>query len=207
MRNEQDRNKFLEGCKKLNINISKEQMTRIDEYAFLLAKWQKVYNLIGPDTVSEIYTRHLLDSIQIVPYIKNDDVVIDVGAGAGLPSIVLAIMTDAKIYACEKVSKKVSFMNEVRRKLCLDNCFEVLQRDVYGLSENDYLVTVVTSRAFSEMNDILRIGEDVFSGCRYVLLKGEGVDDEIKKIKINNSVTFEKKQSITYLGGNILLGN
>jgi len=200
-----DRNLFLEGCEELKISISDDKLKQIDLYAELLFKWSGKINLIGPETVPYIYSRHILDSIQIIPFINDSDIVLDVGAGAGLPSVIISIMTEAKVFACERVGKKIQFMQEVRRKLGLEN-LSPLQKDAYKLNQDNLGITVITSRAFSELKNIIEVGDSLLKeDGRYVLLKGSAVDDEIENLSPNKNVTIKKKESITFADGNILL--
>tara|TARA_R110000868_G_scaffold218576_1_gene468983 strand:+ start:128721 stop:129356 length:636 start_codon:yes stop_codon:yes gene_type:complete len=201
-----DRQLFIDKCVGLGINLSTEKLERIDTYAFLLEKWQKKFNLIGPDTVPYIYSRHILDCAQIVPLIKDDDFVLDIGAGAGLPAIVIAILTGAKVHACERVGKKIQFMSEVKRQLKLGDRFMPLQEDVYKLDKKSNPYSVITSRAFSELDNILKAGNALLSNSgRYVLLKGVGVGAEKNNTKLIKDMTVEEKDSITYAGGKILV--
>lgn len=202
----QDRQIFIDGCKQLGLTLTEDQEARIDEYALLLDKWSKKINIIGPETRPYIYSRHILDAAQLVPYIKKDDIVLDIGAGAGIPSIILAILTGAQVYACERVGKKVQFMKEVKRRLKLDACFNVLQEDVYKLDTEKYAFTVVTSRAFSELSNIILAGKRVLKKeGHYVLLKGERLNDEINNVECIFEMTMEQKESITLKEGKILL--
>lgn len=202
----QDKQIFLDGCQKLGIDITEDQMARIEQYAFLLEKWSKKINIIGPETIPYIYSRHILDAAQLAPYIKEDDVVLDIGAGAGLPSIVIAILTGAKVYACERVGKKVQFMNEVKRQMKLGDSFFTLQEDVYKLDTQKYSFSVVTSRAFSELNNILKAGNRVLKEDGfYLLLKGASLNDEINNADLIFNMTQETKNSITNKEGKILV--
>lgn len=202
----QDRQIFLEGCKSLGINLTEDQMARIDEYALLLDKWSRKINIIGPETIPNIYSRHILDAAQLIPFVKSDDVILDIGAGAGIPSLILAILTDAKIYACERVGKKVQFMNEVKRQLKLGDQFFTLQEDAYKIDPEKYGFTLVTSRAFSELDNILLAGKRVLkNGGRFVLLKGASVKEEINKSTLIFDMTVEEKGSITFKDGKILV--
>lgn len=201
-----DKTLMLEGLKKLDIEISKDQEARLDEYALLLKKWQKKFNLISPTTIPYIYSRHILDCAQIVPYIKDGDLVLDIGSGAGLPSVVLAIMSNAKIHACERNWKKVQFLNNVRRELSLSDNFLVLQNDIYKSDEFENRYDVITSRAFSELKNIFSAGEPLLKeGGSYVLLKGGRLDDEIKNATLKKDVTTDIKESITFTDGKILI--
>jgi 16S rRNA (guanine527-N7)-methyltransferase len=201
-----DRDIFIQKCVELNIQLSGEMLTRIDQYAFLLSKWQKKFNLIGPDTVPYIYSRHILDCAQICPMINSDDFVLDIGAGAGLPSIIISIITGAKVHACETVGKKIQFMGEVKRQLKLDDRFTPLNEDVYKLHLNNSRYSVVTSRAFSSVDNILKAGNPLLSkNGKYILLKGSNFDVEKNKSSLIKCMTVKEKDSITFIGGKVLV--
>lgn len=202
----QDRQLFIENCSKLNIELSEDKLARIDQYALLLEKWNKKFNLVGPDTIPHIYSRHILDCAQIVPFINKDDFVLDIGAGAGLPSIVIAILTGAKVHACERVGKKIQFMREVKRQLNLGDSFFALQEDVFKLPEKDQRYSVITSRAFSELDTILKAGKPLLKdGGKFVLLKGVSFEEEKNKTDLIKCMTIEEKESITFIGGKIMV--
>lgn len=202
----QDRQLFIEKCSELNIELSEDKLARIDQYALLLEKWNKKFNLVGPETIPYIYTRHLLDCAQIAPYIKEDDFVLDIGAGAGLPSIIVAILTGAKVHACERVGKKIQFMREVKRQLKLGDRFFALQEDVFKLVEKNDRYSVITSRAFSELDTILKAGNPLLKdGGKYVLLKGVSFEDEKNNTDLIKCMTSEEKESITFIGGKIMV--
>ncbi len=201
-----DRDIFIQKCAELNIQLTEEKLARIDQYAFLLEKWQKKFNLVGPDTIPYIYSRHILDCAQICSLIKSDDVVLDIGAGAGLPSIIIAILTGAKVHACELVGKKIQFMAEVKRQLKLGDHFLPLKEDVYKLHEKNERYSVITSRAFSEVDNILKAGNPLLlEGGKYVLLKGASFEDEKNNSPLIKCMTIEEKRSITFTGGKILV--
>ncbi|MFT7144117.1 MAG: 16S rRNA (guanine527-N7)-methyltransferase, partial [bacterium] len=138
--------------------------------------------------------------------IKDDDFVLDIGAGAGLPSIVIAILTGAKVHACERVGKKIQFMSEIKRQLSLGDSFMPIQEDVYKLDTNTHSYSVITSRAFSELDNILKAGSTLLrDGGKYVLLKGASVEVEKNNTNLIKSMTVKEKDSITYAGGKILV--
>jgi len=201
-----DRQAFLDGCKKLDIEITSEQMERIDQYALLLEKWNQKFNLVGPDTIKHIYSRHILDCAQVVPFINDTDIVLDIGAGSGLPSLIIAILTGAEVHACERIGKKVQFMNEVKRKTKLGDRFLTLQEDVFNLHKKETRYSVVTSRAFSQLDIILKAGRSLLTeDGKFVLLKGVNYQDEILAANLKLDVTVDEKDSITFTGGKILV--
>ena len=129
-----DKNKFLNEIKKWD-EITEEKIKLIEKYVeFLLGK-QKEMNLISNSSIEVIWTRHILDSIQLIKYFKkyNNDLtnlkIFDFGSGAGLPGIIAAIMDmDNKYYLFESVQKKAQFLTEVIQHLSLTNVFVINKR-------------------------------------------------------------------------------
>jgi len=94
---------------------------RLQVYAQLLEKWQGAINLVGPDTMADVWGRHFLDSAQLAKYIGPDDVVADLGSGAGFPGMVLAIMGPEfgggkKVHLLESDERKSTFLSTVNRE-------------------------------------------------------------------------------------------
>lgn len=110
-----------------HIPVSHETFERLKLYHDLLLKWQKKINLISNDTISYTWNRHFLDSLQLAKYIDDKEkIIVDLGAGAGFPSMVLAIMGYNNIHLIESDSRKVAFLREVARvtesKVFIHNC-------------------------------------------------------------------------------------
>ena len=99
-----------------HIPVSRGTFELLSIYYELLLKWQKKINLIGPDTIPDIWNRHFLDSLQLVKYIDDKKKVIaDLGSGAGFPGMVLAICGYENIHLIESDSRKIAFLREVAR--------------------------------------------------------------------------------------------
>ena len=120
--------------------------TPLMDYIYLLAKWNKAYNLTAIRDVPSMVTKHLLDSLALLPYLKGARI-LDVGTGAGLPGVVLALAKPTSHFVLlDSNGKKTSFLQEVRRVLQLKNS-EIIQsraelyRDTTGFD-------TVLSRAF-----------------------------------------------------------
>ncbi len=202
-----DRDDFLIGCNKLKIANFNDKMEQVDKYVKLLKKWNKHFNLIGPKTVSEIYKRHMLDSVQLVPYINDDSKIIDFGTGAGLPSVILSIFLNSEVHAVERNGKKYQFLSTVKRELELGDSFIIHNDDINNLSDElDNTFDVITSRAFADVAKIVDFGDRFLKADgRYVLLKGENAEKEIISENIKIKMTTKIKESITLLDGKILI--
>lgn len=196
---------FIKQCDQNKIELTDLQKNQIQKFVNLLLKWNKAYNLIGKSTESEIYNRHILDCIQLSPYFQGDLKVLDVGAGAGFPSILLAIMTNAQVYACERIGKKCNFLNQARIDLQLQNKFTVLNEDVRAIDPNHHTFNIITARAFADTADILEMTKGLLTlNGHWVLLKGANFNNELIKIPNTFKVTTEIINSITKKEAKIL---
>ena len=137
----------------LSIEATPQQVDLLIQYLVLLKKWNKVYNLTAIRDPKEMLVKHLLDSLAIVPHLRGEKF-IDVGTGAGLPGIPLAIMCPTKqVDLLDSNSKKTRFLIQAKTELNLVNT-----QIIYDRVENYQpleLYDGVISRAFASMNDML----------------------------------------------------
>src|SRR6056300_287621 len=112
---------LIEGSTKLGIELSVEKIEKLLHYLELIIKWNKVHNLTAIDDPSEGVKKHLLDSLSVLSYVKKGTI-LDVGSGAGLPGIVIALMrNDVAVTSIDSVGKKCRFMEYVKLNLGLKN--------------------------------------------------------------------------------------
>ena len=143
---------------------SAAQYAGLLNYLDLLAKWNKAYNLTAVRDIAQMVPRHLLDSLAIAPHLEGRRF-IDVGTGAGLPGIPLAIMfPDREFHLLDSNGKKTRFLFQVKTTLGLDN-MAVHHARVESF-QPERLYDVVLSRAFASLKDMV-------VGCRH-LLDGDG---------------------------------
>ncbi len=157
-----------EGAAKLGLQLSERQGEQLLSYSALILKWNKVYNLTALRDPASVLTHHLLDSLAIVAPLARERAgpatLLDVGAGAGLPGVVVAIMHgDIDVTCLDAVAKKAAFVQQVAAELKLDN-LRGLHARVESLAGS---FDVVSSRAFASL-------QDFFSGSRQ-LLADEGI--------------------------------
>jgi len=147
---------LVSGLDALGVVLGASQQSALLAYLELIAKWNKVYNLTAVRDTSEMLTMHLLDSLAVVRplthYLGDRPArVLDVGSGAGLPGVVLAIAVPSLTVTCvDTVGKKASFIRQVAGELKLSNLSAHHAR-VESLSITP--VDVVTSRAFASLAD------------------------------------------------------
>lgn len=146
-------------------------------YLSLLTKWNRTYNLTAVRDEAEIVTHHLLDSLTLVPFLTDTSTLADVGSGAGLPAIPLAIACPKiQIVSFETVQKKAAFQQQARIELRLDNLSVRCAR----VERERGVFEVVTSRAFASLTDFVGLaGHLVRDGGRMLAMKGVYPADEI----------------------------
>lgn len=174
------------GAAELGIALSDGQLRKLLDYQALLSKWNKVYNLTAVRDPAQMMTHHLLDSLSAVPAFAGARRVLDVGAGGGLPGIVLAIWAEEaepemRITLVDTVQKKTAFLTQVKAQLQLSNV-TVLHARVEQLPV-DQQFDVITSRAFAELNDFITWSNHLLQqGGQYIALKGVMPQQEIDRL-------------------------
>lgn len=154
----------------------------LQQYLKLLEKWNKAYNLTAIRDIEEMAVRHVFDSLAIAEWVKGNRL-LDVGSGAGLPGIPLAITHPHwQVVLLDSNGKKVRFLQEVKRVLHLDNV-EVVQSRVENYHPAEGFATV-TSRAFSDLDQMLKwTGHLVAADGIWLAMKGRYPEVELDAIK------------------------
>ena len=171
-----------QGIKDMTLDVTPEQQTQLMGYLALMNKWNAVYNLTSLRDPQQMVTHHLLDSLAAVPAFADAHNVLDVGAGGGLPGIVLAIVRpDMKVSMIDTVHKKTAFLNQVKAELKLTNV------SVHTMKVQDLVVDdkfdVITSRAFADLSDFVNwSGHLLAEGGKFIALKGVAPSDERERL-------------------------
>jgi 16S rRNA (guanine527-N7)-methyltransferase len=176
------------GMDNLGFEIMPENIDKLLIYKDLLLKWNKSINLTSIKN-KEIVTHHFLDCLAVIPFIKSSSL-LDVGTGAGLPGIVIAIIKpDIKISLIDKVGKKIAFIKRVLAELDIKNVQTHHSRVELMTSEEKY--DGIISRAFSNMGDFVQITKHLLKkqGVWYGMKSKKILNDEMKGI--DNSWTLE----------------
>lgn len=174
--------------------VSCEIYERLVEYQKLLLKWNKSINLISPSTSDEIFERHILDSLQLLNFIKNKNVsIIDLGSGAGLPGIILSIAGVKKVTLIESDARKAAFLLQASR--LSDEKTEIINDRIENIS--GLKCDIITSRAFASLEKIFAFAKNIALKDKYLLHKGATYEQEIAdaekhwlfKSKVHDSIT------------------
>ncbi|MDC9724429.1 MAG: 16S rRNA (guanine(527)-N(7))-methyltransferase RsmG [Gammaproteobacteria bacterium] len=184
---------ITEGCQELGLTLRLEQCERLHAYVKLLDKWNKVYNLSSIRDPQEMVSRHILDSLSILPYLKGDSL-LDVGTGAGLPGIPVAIAyPDMAVTLLDTNSKKTRFLQQAKAELGLSNVTVVHARVEEA---NLPKFAMVTARAFATVETIIDLtGRHCDDAGSLLLMKGVWPEEELKAIsgefKLKDVVTLD----------------
>ncbi|WP_374363432.1 16S rRNA (guanine(527)-N(7))-methyltransferase RsmG [Pseudoduganella danionis] len=171
-----------QGIAALDLNLDEAQVAKLLDYLALLNKWNSVYNLTSVRDPMQMVTLHVLDSLAAVPAFAGAQNVLDVGAGGGLPGMVLAISRpDMKVSMIDTVHKKTAFLNQVKAELELANV-TVYTKQVQQL-EVKTKFDVITSRAFADLSDFVNwSGHLLQEGGQFIALKGTAPEDERERL-------------------------
>jgi 16S rRNA (guanine527-N7)-methyltransferase len=173
-------------------------------FANELLKWNASINLIQENTTSEIYERHILDSLQLKIYIDYEvDIVVDIGSGAGFPGIILAIDGAKKMHLVEPTGKKAVFLNHIKNLYRLPVTVHACRWQNLKITN----ATIVTSRAFASLSNLLTAMKHVSretSNAQGIFLKGEKIQEEILEAKEKWYFESELFQSSTHESGSII---
>jgi 16S rRNA (guanine527-N7)-methyltransferase len=173
---------LADGARALQLNLGDAQIAQLMDFLALLSKWNAVYNLTAVRDPAQMVTQHLLDSLAAVPAFEDAKNVLDVGAGGGLPGIVLAIARpDMRVSMIDTVHKKTAFLTQVKAELGLKNVTVHTARvEQLQVAEK---FDVITSRAFAELADFVNWSGHLLSNCgRFIAMKGVLPQEEITRL-------------------------
>lgn len=163
-----------DGLSRLRIDAVDTQVDKLMDFLLLLDKWNRVYNLTAIRDPRDMLVVHLLDALSILPLVDAHarDTVLDVGSGAGLPAIPLAIMRDLTVWSVDAVSKKISFQVQVKGSLVLHGLQPV--HDRIEAVNIDRPLSLIVSRAFSDIPKMLA-SVDRLAGADTTVIAMKGV--------------------------------
>jgi 16S rRNA (guanine527-N7)-methyltransferase len=160
--------------------VSRETLERLQAYVALLTAWNRRINLVGPNTIGDVWRRHILDSAQLMPLLpERAHTVVDVGSGAGLPGMVLAILGVPDVHLIEGDQRKAAFLREAQRLTGAPVTIHAQRTDRLAPIAADVIVT----RAVAPVDNLLLM-VDKFQKSHTIclFLKGKGVDEELTRL-------------------------
>jgi 16S rRNA (guanine527-N7)-methyltransferase len=171
------------GIADLGTAVPSETQTRLLQYLALIQKWNRVHNLTALREPETMLVRHVLDSLSILPYVMGPRVA-DVGSGAGLPGIPLALARpEWRVVLIESIHKKAVFLQQACIELKLENVEVAAERvEHYHAAAFDSVV----SRAFSDLADFVRLAGHLCAagdaGGRFLAMKGLYPHEELTQL-------------------------
>ena len=181
--------------------VSRETITSLVKYENYLIQSNKTLNLIGKSTINEIWTRHFLDSSQVIDFIdKNTKNLIDLGSGAGFPGLIIAILAkdrkiSLKVKLIEKSPKKASFLREIVNYLNLN--VEVL--NINALTYTKKLeADLIVARAFKPLRIVLQfLDKNTENWKKVFLFLGKTGQSELLQASKSWHIKYKQRMSVT----------
>ena len=191
--------------------VSRETLEKFEAYAALLKKWNRAINLVGPQTLEDLWRRHFLDSAQLRDYLPDPPpagprVILDVGSGAGFPGLVLALLDCGRVHLVEADQRKAEFLRQVVRTTGATAEVHPIRLESLDLPGVD----LVTCRAFAPLPRLLRLTERFLKPENAkkmpfgLFLKGRRVDEELTEAGKMWRLQLDRFESETDPEGSIL---
>ena len=179
------------------LRVSRETLDKLDRYRTLVLEGAEEQNLIARSTFDVFWARHIVDSAQLVP--MADGVGpgdwLDLGSGAGMPGIIVAILTKRPVHMVEERRGRIAFLNRVIEALELPNA-QVFGCKVQALKHKP--AAIISARAFAPLPKLFELAHS-FSTQKtlWLLPKGRSAREEVETARENWQGTFHVKQSLT----------
>ena len=177
------------------LDVSRETQEKLDCYVQLLIKWQERINLISSKTLPEIWHRHILDSAQLVSYLpKTPSVILDMGSGAGLPGVILAILTSHQMHLVESDSRKIAFMRTALRETGTSAILHEQRMETLPSVRPD----IITARALAPLSQLIALASGQHHDqIEYLFLKGREAKQELTALPAYPKLEAECLPSVT----------
>jgi 16S rRNA (guanine527-N7)-methyltransferase len=185
------------------IDVSRETLARLDAYVGLLQAWNRRINLVGATTMGDPWRRHILDSAQLLAFLPPDArSLVDLGSGAGLPGLILAILGVPEVHLVESDQRKAAFLREAARISGTSVQIHAERAERLGPLKAD----IVTARAVAPLPDLLDIAERFLSNHSICLfLKGRGAGDEMAEAAQRWDLAARREGSRSEPGASIVI--
>ena len=186
------------------LNFTEQSIGKLKMFETEVLNANKKHNFISKSTEGSIWSRHILDSAQLVKYINfKQGSLSDLGSGAGFPGLVLAIYNQnfnfhVKLY--EKSSVKRAFLINISKKLSINV-------EIHGNVYQDFIDTdYIVSRAFKKLEAIIQVSREIAKKShKLIVLKGQNAQQDLKKAFIKGKYNYKLENSITNEDSKIII--
>ena len=179
--------KLAHGLEKMGLAFDDQVQAQLIAYLGILQKWNAHMNLTGHQSLDKMVTYHLLDSLSVLPFLQGKNV-LDIGSGAGLPGIPLAIVDGTRNYTLvDARNKRVQFLRTVCRELNLSHVTPLHTR-IEDYQPNSPIDTV-TARAVSNASNLITMSQHLIApGGQWLLMKGQDPASEMEGVSFGYSI-------------------
>ena len=192
---------------KNELGFSYNSIKKLKIFHNYLLDYNKRYNLISNNSEKSIWIRHILDSAQIIRFIKdsNDLKIADFGSGAGFPGLIIGLYNEnerfhVKLY--EKSPVKRAFLKNIKKKLDIKGLD--IENNVY--EKEKILADVIVCRAFKKLEEILKISREIVKKPhKLIILKGKNAQSEINRVSLGSNYSYKLANSMTNEDSKIIL--
>lgn len=194
--------RLRQGTAALGIELAEDCLVRQLSFLEELLRWNRRINLTAIKNPDDAVEKHLLDSLYLLRVLPQQAALIDLGSGAGLPGIPLALADSTRtIFSVDSVGKKINFQNHIKRMFELD-CLTVIKARIEDVQDAIELLKfeVVTARALTSIEELVRLGDPFLQPDGVIVaMKGPEIDAELNQAaKLLERLNFELPQVINY---------
>ena len=195
-------------AKKILVNALKftnNDVEKLESLRNSLLEYNARYNLISKTTEKSIWSRHILDSAQLIKFLNTDSKadLIDFGSGAGFPGLVIAIFnknSDFHVKLYEKSPVKRDFLHLIKEKL------DIKLKISDNVYESQIEADIIVCRAFKKLDQIIKISREIVKKPHKILiLKGKNAQDEINNVSLGPNYSYKLEKSITDFDSKIII--
>lgn len=187
---------LAQGLEALGLVNWEQAVDPLMQYLQALVKWNRAYNLTAIRDPKDMVVRHLLDSASLAPWVSPGQRLLDIGTGAGLPGVVLAILVPGLQVTClDSNGKKIRFIRQVVMELGLDSVEPVQARIESFAGDAPY--DRITSRAFAAMHDTIAASQHCLrQGGQYLFMKGQLPERELGDLSQQCNIVAAERLSV-----------
>ena len=181
--------RIAEGLEAMRLDVPPDAVSRLVTYLDLVSKWNRVHNLTAVREPEQMVVLHVLDSLSVLPDIGGTATVLDVGSGAGLPGIPIAIAKPhTRVTLLDSSHKKCAFLEQARIDVALANIDVVCERVEQWRPPERF--EIIVSRAFSDLADFVGQAQHLLApGGRLIAMKGVYPFEELDRIPASHRVS------------------